>query len=165
MIENKTGIAIVPGSFDPITNGHLNIVKRAAERYCKVYLAVMINPSKKYMFTISQREAIAKAAVCDIKNVEVISSEGMLWELAKALGAEAIVKGYRNDKDLEYEKEMAKFNSSHYPNAKTVLLEAENGLVNMSSTVVREMIKNHSSLDGILPENAIIEINKIIDGQ
>ena len=91
-MSNKK-IAIVPGSFDPITNGHVDIVKRAAEEYETVYLAVMINESKKYLFDIEQRTEIAKSAVCDIPNVRVISSEGMLWKLAQDLDADAIVKG------------------------------------------------------------------------
>ena len=158
--KNKS-IAIVPGSFDPITNGHIDIVKRAAEKYDKVYLAVMINPSKSYMFTISQRTDIARAAVEDIENVEVISSDGMLWELAKKLSAVAIVKGYRNDKDLEYEKNMAEFNREHYPNARTELLKADKGLCDVSSTVVRHMIEKGECLDTVLPRGAIKEINKI----
>ena len=159
----EKNIAVVPGSFDPITNGHINIVRRAAKAYDKVYLAVMINPTKEYMFTISQRERIAKVAVADIDNVEVISSEGMLWELAKELEASAIVKGYRNSEDLAYEKEMAEYNSAHYPQAETVLLTADDTLSNMSSTLVRQMIRNKVSLNDVLPPRAISEINKIIN--
>lgn len=163
MIMKEKTIAIVPGSFDPITNGHINIVKRAINDYDKVYLAVMINPDKEYMFTISQRERIAKAAVSDIKNVEVISSEGLLWELAKSLGACAIVKGYRNSTDLVYEKKMAEFNRAHYPQAETVLLMADDELSDISSTLVRKMIEDNTSLEGVLPSGAIAEINKIIN--
>ena len=161
----NTTIAIVPGSFDPITNGHINIIKRAAESYDTVYLAVMINPNKEYMFTISQRKRIAEAAVLDIPNVRVISSEGMLWELAKELGACVIVKGYRNNSDLAYEREMAEYNKAHYPKAETVLLKADKEFSDISSTLARDMLNRNMSLVGILPERAIAEINKIIDGQ
>ena len=89
-------IAIVPGSFDPITNGHLDIIKKAAALYDKVYVAVMINDKKTYMFTLEERRMIAESATAEIGGVEVISSSGWLWELAKDLGACAIVKGYRN---------------------------------------------------------------------
>ena len=104
MSEKNTTIAIVPGSFDPITYGHLDLVERAAKQFDKVYVAVMINREKHYMFTLNQRQKIAEEAVRGIENVEVISSEGMLWKLAKDLGACAIVKGYRNEVDLAYEK-------------------------------------------------------------
>ena len=108
----KQRIAIVPGSFDPITNGHIDIIRRAAELYDRVFVAVMINDQKKYRFTLEEREAIARAATEDMERVEVISSSGWLWELARDLGACAIVKGYRNETDLEYEKKMAEFNCS-----------------------------------------------------
>ena len=155
-------IAIVPGSFDPITIGHVDIIKRASEMYDKVYVAVMINSAKKYMFTIEQRKKISQSAVSDIPNVTVISSEGMLWELAKSLGACAIVKGYRNEKDLAYEQEMAVFNREHYPDAETVLLRSDDSLVDVSSTLVREKILMRADLSALLPQGAIDEIYKIV---
>ena len=162
-MKKNTGIAIVPGSFDPITNGHVDIIKRAAETYDSVVVAVMINSNKSYMFSIEERTQIASAAVSDIEGVRVISSKGMLWELAKELGAIAIVKGVRNKKDLEYEREMAEYNSARYPKAETLLLQADNTLTDLSSTLVREMIEKGQPLCGIVPEKAIEEINKIID--
>ena len=162
-MENNIKIAIVPGSFDPITAGHIDIVSRAAELYDKVYLAVMINDQKNYMFTMEQRTEIAKAAVSVIDNVEVISSDGMLWELAKRLGAVAIVKGYRNDTDLEYEKRMAEFNSEKNPDAMTVLLKSKVELASLSSTYVREKIKNKERIDGLLPQEAVDIIKKLTD--
>ena len=101
MKDGKT-VAIVPGSFDPITYGHIDIATRAAELYDKVYLAAMINDQKKYTFSIEERERIARAALCDIPNISVISSSGMLWKLAEELSADAIVKGYRNQTDYDY---------------------------------------------------------------
>ena len=85
MNDKNLRIAIVPGSFDPITNGHIDILRRAAERYDKVYLAVMINSAKNYMFSLDERAEIAKLAIADIENAEVISSDGYLWQLAKSL--------------------------------------------------------------------------------
>ena len=162
MNDKKMRIAIVPGSFDPITNGHIDIVKRAADTYDKVYLAVMINDAKSYMFTLGEREEIARLAVQDIANVEVISSEGYLWKLAKALGAVAIVKGIRNSQDEAYELNMAKYNSEHYPEAKTVLLDTRKGLENLSSTLVREKILNNESIENLLPDSAIDKIKDIL---
>ena len=103
----KQRIAVVPGSFDPITNGHIDVIRRATELYDKVFVAVMINDQKNYRFTLEEREAIARAALEGLERVEVISSRGWLWELAKNLGACAIVKGYRNETDLDYEQKMA----------------------------------------------------------
>ena len=158
----KEKIALIPGSFDPITYGHIDIVKRALDEYDTVILAIMINPSKKYMFTMQQREKIAKAALSEFSNVSVITSDGMLWKLAQDLNACAIVKGYRNEKDLEYENEMARFNTEHNPNAPTVLLKSSEEFQDISSTRVREKILNGESLKKLLPDAAIKEINKII---
>jgi pantetheine-phosphate adenylyltransferase len=151
----------VPGSFDPITNGHVDIIRQASEHYDRVYVAVMINSQKRYMFSIEERKKIAEYALIDFKNVSVISSEGWLWELAKELDACAIVKGYRNDVDLAYEQDMANFNKEKYPLAETVLIKSSTALENMSSTVVREMILKGEALDGYLPKGAIEAIKQI----
>lgn len=161
MKDGKT-VAIVPGSFDPITYGHIDIAKRAAELYDTVFLAVMINDQKKYTFSIEERERIARAALCDIPNVSVISSSGMLWRLAEELSADAIVKGYRNNTDYEYEARMAEFNAEKNPMAKTVLLKANDQYSDLSSTAVRERMSNDDSLDGMIPKAAIDEIHAII---
>ena len=158
-------IAIVPGSFDPITNGHLYVIKKAAQEYSKLYVAVMINDQKRYMFTLQEREAIARAAVADLPNVEVISSSGWLWELARDLGACAIVKGYRNEIDLEYENKMAIFNKERYPLAETVMIRADDTMRELSSTLVRELINGEKSLEEYLPIGAIEEIKKIASGK
>ena len=154
MSETSLRIAIVPGSFDPITYGHMDLVQRAAMEYDKVYLAVMINREKQYLFSLEQRKQIAEAAVGHLANVEVISSEGMLWKLAEDLNACAIVKGFRNQTDLLYEEKMAEYNLAHNPNAKTILLEARNDLLSISSTLVREKIAQGESLTDYLPAKA-----------
>ncbi len=154
MNQKSPRIAIVPGSFDPITYGHIDLVQRAAAEYDKVYLAVMVNREKQYLFTLEQRTQIAQAALEGFENVEVISSEGMLWKLAEDLNACAIVKGYRNQTDLVYEEKMAEYNHAHNPYAKTVLLEARNDLLSVSSTVVREKISRKEDLSEFLPANA-----------
>lgn len=160
-MNNTEKIAIVPGSFDPITRGHIDIIKQAARTYDRVYVAVMINSQKQYMFSIDERKQIAEAALSDIENVFVISSEGWLWMLAKELGACAIVKGYRNEVDLAYEQNMAKFNEEKYPEAKTVLIKSSSALEEISSTAVRERILKKEPLDDYLPQSVIAAINKI----
>ncbi len=163
MSDVKERIAIVPGSFDPITIGHINIAKRACELYDRVYLAVMINSEKKYMFSLEEREEIARAALSEIDRIEVISSEGYLWMLAKELGACAIVKGIRNETDRQYELNMAEYNSAHYPDAETVLLQTEDSLVNISSTLVRKTIADGGDISGYLPEPALNALKNILE--
>lgn len=158
---SKQRIAVVPGSFDPMTNGHISIVKRALELYDRVFVAVMINDKKKYMFSLEEREAIAKACLNGINNVSVISSRDWLWHLCSELDACAIVKGYRNEEDLKYENEMAKFNKEHYPKADTVLIKADESMTDLSSTLIRQKILSGESLNEYLPTQAIEIINTI----
>lgn len=155
-------IAIVPGSFDPITIGHLDIVRRAAESFDEVIVAVMINSSKNYLFNIEQRTEIAREAVKGFENVSVVSSEGMLWQLCRDLSADAIVKGYRNQADFDYEMEMARYNEERYPDAKTVLLCSDPSLTHISSTLVRERILAKADLEGLIPSSAIKKLCDII---
>ena len=156
---------VVPGSFDPITNGHLDVIKRAAELCETVFVAVMINEQKEYMFTLPEREAIADAACADISGVRVISSSGMLYELCRALSAEVIIKGVRNETDRAYELKMAQYNSEHNPAVTTLLLDASEGLQCLSSTAVRKMINEGEDLSACLPLAAIEKINEIKRGK
>ena len=161
MTDKKT-VAIVPGSFDPITYGHLFLITEAAQKYDKVFVAVMINSNKQYTFSLEERTDIAKSAVKNISNVEVISSDGWLYELANTLGADVIVKGYRNEADLKYEKEMAEFNSKHAKNTETILIKSPEELSELSSTLVRDKMNNKNDINDFLPQDAILEIEKIL---
>ena len=161
MALKKYSVGIVPGSFDPITLGHIDVIRRASELCERVYVAVMINAEKEYMFSLDERREIARAACEDISNVEVISSEGMLYMLAEALSAEVIIKGVRNEKDREYELMMARFNEEKYPPAKTLLLEADEALSGISSTLVREGIINKGEIEELLSPRTMEKINKI----
>ena len=154
-------IAVVPGSFDPMTNGHISIVKKALELYDHVYVAVMINDKKKYMFSLEDREEIARACLDGMDNVSVISSRDWLWHLCAELGACAIVKGYRNEEDLKYENEMAQFNKEHYPKADTILIKADETMTTLSSTLIRKKILSGEALFEYLPAKAIEIINTI----
>ena len=148
-------IAVIPGSFDPMTTGHINIIERAAELFDKVFVAVMINDTKKYMFTHEQRTEISKLSVAHLSNVEVIFDDGMLWELALRLDACAIVKGIRDYKDYQYEFEMAQYNYKKNPNAQTVFLPCDEGAREISSTAVRERIARGEDISDIISKNAI----------
>ena len=142
--------ALIPGSFDPMTLGHLNIVKRACAEYDKVTVAVMINESKQYAHTIEERAEMARLTVADLPQVQVLVDRGMLVDLFDRIGADAIVKGVRNEKDRVYEEEMAGFNLARNPRAKTVLYEADPALGDLSSTLVREMLEKGECPDGLL---------------
>ena len=115
------------------------------------------------MFSIDERREIAEAACEDLPEVEVISSEGMLYMLAESLSAEVIIKGVRNEVDREYELKMARFNEEKYPAAKTLLLEADESLSGISSTLVREGIINNRIIEELLSPRVAEKINKITE--
>ena len=144
-------IALVPGSYDPITLGHLDIVKRALTQFDEVVVAVMNNAQKTYLFDMDTRTEMVRLATSELFGVRVVADSGMLVDLFDRVGATAIVKGVRNGEDLAYEQEMAAYNLSKNPLAKTVFLEADEGLVNVSSTRVRELLRSGSVPRELLP--------------
>ena len=148
-------IAVIPGSFDPMTMGHINIIERASKLFDKVFVAVMINNTKDYMFTREQRTEIARLSVAHLDNVEVIFDDGMLADLALRLGATVIVKGIRDYKDYQYEFDMAQYNYKKNPNAQTVFLPCDEGAREISSTVVRERLSRGEDISDVISLNAL----------
>ena len=143
-------IALIPGSFDPMTLGHLDLVKRALALYDEVVVAVMVNDQKKYDLTIAERAETVRLTLGDLPRVRVVTSEGLLIDLFDRLGADVIVKGVRNAVDRAYEEEMAAWNLAHNPAAKTVLLEASDDFEHISSHTVREHLKRGDLPDGLI---------------
>lgn len=143
-------LAIVPGSFDPMTIGHLELVRTVAKLYDEVVVAVMINPSKKYLFDMETRVEIARMTVSDLKNVRVISDKGLLIDLFDSLDADAVCKGWRNDADYAYEIKMADWNREHNPRFVTKLFRSRGATATLSSTEVRERL-----LSGEIPEGLV----------
>ncbi len=142
--------ALIPGSFDPMTLGHLDIVTRACAEYDRVTVAVMINESKQYAHTIEERAEMVRLTVAHLPQVQVVVDRGMLVDLFDRIGADVIVKGVRNEKDRTYEEAMAAYNLSKNPRAKTVLLDADPALDAVSSTAVREMLAMGKRPEGLL---------------
>ena len=155
-------IAIVPGSYDPITVGHLDLIKRALALCDEVVVAVMNNDQKTYMFTMEERTHLAMLATADIPCVRVVADAGMLVDLFDRLGADMIIKGVRNEMDRRYEEEMAAYNLAHNPRAKTVLLEASEALEGISSTLTRKKLEAREDPAELLPPTVVkwIEENK-----
>ncbi len=157
--------AIVPGSFDPFTLGHRYIVEQASSRYDRVIVAVMVNPEKlgRGLLTLEQRAEVARIALEDINNVEVTVREGWLADFAAEVSAEAIVKGYRNEADLKYEREMADFNLKRNPNCRTVLLPAPISLGEISSSEVRGRLSRGENISELVGRDAAEYIKRIIN--
>ena len=141
---------ILPGSYDPVTNGHLDIIRRAAKEYDEVYVVVFNNPKKSYTFTLDERVQMLMIATDDLENVLVSYSNGLVIDYMHDHEIEKIIKGYRNDSDLAWEQEQAEWNLKN-GGYETELWKCRDGLENVSSTAAREAIKKGESLD-MLPE-------------
>ena len=158
-------IAVCPGSFDPVTVGHLDLVERAAAIFDRVILCVLVNGEKHPMFTPEQRLAMAKAAVAHIPNAEAESCSGLLADFARDRGACALVKGARTGSDFDWEFQMAQINRDLYPALDTVLLPARPEHLHISSTMVRDMIRYHQKLDNYVPAGAAGILQSIREGR
>ncbi len=141
---------ILPGSYDPVTKGHLDIIRRAAEKYDEVYVVVFTNPSKTYTFSVEDRVRMLMLATDDLDNVLVSYSNGLVIDYMTDHEISKIIKGYRTDADLEWEREQAEWNFKH-GSYETELWKCRDGLENVSSTAAREAIRNGLPLD-MLPE-------------
>ncbi len=154
--------AIIPGSFDPMTLGHKDIVQRALKLFDRVVVAIMINPDKKGRFSFAQRKRIAELTLADIPEATVITADGYLADLAAALKAVAIVKGVRNSDDFVYEQEMAEFNHKRNNVTESVFLSAFGENVAISSTAARYALDNKLPLDGLIAPEAAEYIESIV---
>ncbi len=143
-------LALIPGSFDPMTVGHLDIVKRALALYDEVAVAVMVNANKRYEHTMEERVKMAEMTVAGLEHVRVVASEGLLVDLFDELGADVIVKGIRNETDRAYEEQMATWNLEHNPRAVTVFLQAADDYEEISSTRVRALVQEGKSTESLV---------------
>lgn len=154
-------LAICPGSFDPITLGHLNIIRRSAQIFDKVIVCIMFNSTKTTpMFTIDERVEMVQKVVKRFSNVEVATSDGLLAEYAKQFDKPVIVKGLRAASDFEYEFQMNLINKKINPELETMFLTASEKYTFLSSSVVREMASYGADLTGFVPYEIIDEIEK-----
>ena len=144
-------IAVCPGSYDPITRGHEDIVRRAAKVFGSCEVVVMDNREKTYRFSAEERLRLCKAAFEGEENVSVSYYGGMLYEYLSGREDTVLVKGIRNEKDFLYEKEMAAFNYAHC-GVETLYLDAKEGYSLLSSTVVREKLEKKEDLSASLSE-------------
>ena len=155
-------IAIYPGSFDPITSGHLNIIQRAANIFDRLIVCVMVNSTKTPMFSRDERVDMIKRVVGDITNVEVDSSDELLAEYAKRKGSCVIVKGLRAGSDFENEFQMALINHKINPTLDTMFLTSEHQYMYLSSSTVKELGGYDVDLSDFLPEQIIPDFKQRI---
>ena len=145
-------VAICPGSFDPVTVGHLDIIRRASKLFDKVVVAVLLNMDKNTWFTIGERIDLLKKATKDIPNVEIAGFEGLLVDFAKQKRACAIVKGLRAVSDFEYEFQMALTNSKLDSNVETLFLTTSSENMYLSSSIVKQVGMLGGDIKPFVPE-------------
>lgn len=151
-------IGIYPGSFDPITNGHLDIIRRAAGMFDKLIVTVMINASKRGMFDFDTRVRFIRECTSDLPNVEVRSSTALLADYAKEVGATAVIKGLRAMSDFENEFQMALINKRLNPDVETVFLVTSAENMFLSSSVIKEIAGYGADISPFIPPQIITEV-------
>ena len=153
-------IAVYPGSFDPVTLGHLNIIKRASRCFDKVIVCVMINSNKTGMFTPAERVDFLRRATQRFPNVEVDFSDELLAAYAKRRDARVVVKGLRAVSDYEQEVQMAVINRKLNPELETLFLASSEKYTYLSSTIVKEMARYGADLTDFIPREIVDEVNE-----
>ncbi|MBI3142363.1 MAG: pantetheine-phosphate adenylyltransferase [Bacteroidetes bacterium] len=146
-----TEYALYPGSFDPITLGHTDVIARCVPFFDKIYIGVGTNTSKQYLYTLPQRMAMLQAIYAHNEKVEVVSFNRLTVDLCRELGCRIIIRGVRSTTDMEYERAIAETNKMLYPEAETMLLFSSPSVSNISSTIVRELIRNRANVGQFLP--------------
>jgi len=145
--------AIYPGTFDPLTNGHINIIQRASELFDSVVVAVAKSSSKAPLFDLQERVVLAQQALSHYANVEVLSFEGLLVDLAEQQQSRIIVRGVRSIADFEYETQMAGMNRKLMPELETIFLTTHSDWADLSSTLVRDIARHGGQITNFVPPN------------
>lgn len=155
-------IAVYPGSFDPVTKGHLDIIKRASRTFDKVYVAILTNSSKTPMFSLEQRMDWLRRCTADIENVEIDSFSGLLVNYLREKNSNIIIKGLRAVSDFEYELQMAHMNRKLNPDVETLFMMTSGKYSYLSSSIVKEIARHKASLEGLVSDFMISEISDLI---
>lgn len=155
-------LAICPGSFDPITRGHVDIIRRAANIFDKVIVLVLTNPNKNHTFDLQERRALIEKALGKCENIEIDSYCGLLADYAKNKGATAIVKGLRAMSDFEYEFQMALTNKKLYPGLETVFLTSSAENMYLSSSMVRQVALFGGDISPFVPPEILDDVNNVL---
>lgn len=143
--------AIYPGTFDPLTNGHLDIVTRAAAMFDRIILAVAASPSKRTLFSLEERVDFARLATAHLTNVDVIGFSDLMASFAQAQQATILIRGLRTATDFEYEQQLASMNTHLMPELESVFLLPAREWAFISSTLVKEVARHHGDVSHFLP--------------
>ena len=160
MASNRSRLAVYPGSFDPLTNGHVDIIERGARLFDRIVLAVSVNPDKRPLFSVEERIEILREVFRSRPNVEVESFNGLLVDYAHTRGADVIVRGLRAISDFEYEMQMALMNRRLEPQIETVFMMPAETYSYLSSRLVREISQFGGSVSGLVPHSVEEQLKK-----
>lgn len=153
-------VGVYPGSFDPVTLGHLDIIERGAKVVDKLVVGVLVNNQKQPMFTMEQRVELLKLACKHLPNVEVVPFSGLLVNFLKEQKATEVIRGLRAVTDFEYELQMAQANRAMYPEMETIFLTTHVEYSYISSTVVKDVLKHGGSVEKFVPASCLEQIYK-----
>lgn len=159
-MEKQKKTVILPGSYDPVTLGHLEVIRRAAEEYERVYVVIFINPDKKYQFSLGDRMRMLMIACEEFDNVLVSESAGLVIDYMREHDIDLIIKGYRNDTDLEYERIQAEWNYAH-SGYETLLWQTDDAFRTISSTLVRQRLAKGEDMSDLVPKEVLDYIKYI----
>ena len=153
-------IALTPGTFDPITLGHIDVITRAAQLVDEVVVAVAVSEKKGPLFSLEERVALATEAVAHLPNVRVVAFDGLLIDFAREMGAGVVIKGLRAITDFEYEFQMAALNYQLDPDLETVFIMSPPQYMHLSSSIVREIASHHGVLEPFVPAHVQAALEK-----
>ena len=151
-----TKIAVFPGSFDPITTGHFELVQRAIPLFDKIVVAIGVNSQKKYLFDLAQRQEWLEEVFSDYPSIEVDTFEGLTAHYCSKIGANYLLRGLRNASDFDYEKTISQLNQIVGNGIETVFLISQPAQSHISSTIVREIIKGGGDASPFLPKGVVL---------
>lgn len=146
--------ALFPGSFDPITKAHVDILKRSISLFDKVVVGIGLNSVKQAFFDVSTRKKMIEAVFADDPKVEVVAYEGLTVEYCRDIGASYMIRGIRTVSDFEYEKAIAQMNHALIPEIESIFIVSKPGYSSISSTIVRDILRNKGSIAQFIPKEA-----------
>jgi pantetheine-phosphate adenylyltransferase len=148
-------IALFPGSFDPVTKAHVDIIKRSVSLFDKFYIGIGVNSSKQGLLSVGKREAMLRAVFEHDDRIHIVAYEGLTVNFCKSIGADYMIRGIRTVSDFEYEKAIAQMNHSLEPEIESIFIVSKPGYSSISSSIVREIIRYNGDVEQFIPKEAL----------